>query len=189
LRVTEAEFITGAVSPAGYPPDDLPEVAFAGRSNVGKSTLINALLNRHKLCRTSSTPGKTQEINFYRINGRFNLVDLPGYGYARVPLAEKRKWGERIETYLSVRPSLKLVVILVDIRHEPSVLDRQMVEWTRHLGRDYRIVATKADKLSRSKAFQQVALFRRELGGDPVGVSAHKKDGLDVLWKVLREVL
>lgn len=189
MKITDATFVSGAVSPTGYPTADIPEVAFVGRSNVGKSTLINALLNRRKLARTSSTPGKTREINFYLINNRFHVVDLPGYGFARVPLPEKNKWKERIETYLTSRKQLKLVVVLMDIRHKPSEQDRMMVDWLSHYERPILITATKADKLSRSARARAVTALGREIGLPPVRVSAREKEGLDELWRHVTEAL
>ncbi|MDH4229173.1 MAG: ribosome biogenesis GTP-binding protein YihA/YsxC [Nitrospirota bacterium] len=190
MRVTQVEFVTGAVSPAGYPEGELPDVAFSGRSNVGKSSLLNAMVGRKKaIARISSTPGKTREINFYRINERFHLVDLPGYGFARVPQTEKRKWTQRLEEYFTSRPGLRLVVILVDIRHPPSALDHNMVEWVSHLGIPFQVVATKADKLSRNQAQRALGLIRRELGHVPLPVSARDRLGMDTLWKIMEAAL
>ena len=132
------------------PDTGLPEVAFAGKSNVGKSSLINGLMNRKALARTSAQPGKTQTINFYKINDELDLVDLPGYGYARVTPAEKEKWGKMIENYLHTSHNLKAVFLLIDIRHDPSANDRQMYEWILHNGYEPIIIATKLDKLKRS---------------------------------------
>ena len=131
------------------PDTGLPEVAFAGKSNVGKSSLINGLMNRKALARTSAQPGKTQTINFYKINDELDLVDLPGYGYARVTPAEKEKWGKMIENYLHTSHNLKAVFLLIDIRHDPSANDRQMYEWILHNGYEPIIIATKLDKLKR----------------------------------------
>ena len=131
------------------PDTGLPEVAFAGKSNVGKSSLINGLMNRKALARTSAQPGKTQTINFYKINDELDLVDLPGYGYARVTPAEKEKWGKMIENYLHTSHNLKAVFLLIDIRHDPSANDRQMYEWILHNGYEPIIIATKLDKLNR----------------------------------------
>ena len=133
------------------PDTGLPEVAFAGKSNVGKSSLINGLMNRKALARTSAQPGKTQTINFYKINDELDLVDLPGYGYARVTPAEKEKWGKMIENYLHTSHNLKAVFLLIDIRHDPSANDRQMYEWILHNGYEPIIIATKLDKLKRSQ--------------------------------------
>ncbi len=131
MIIKSTEFIKSAAKPAHYPPADFPEIAFAGRSNVGKSSLINVLVNRKSLVRTSSTPGRTQLINFFDVNGQFTLVDLPGYGYAKVPLAVKKEWGPMMERYLSSRPSLRGVVLIFDIRRTPVAEDRQMLDWLR----------------------------------------------------------
>ncbi|MFQ5508595.1 MAG: ribosome biogenesis GTP-binding protein YihA/YsxC [Leptospirillia bacterium] len=189
MKITQAEFTTSAAGPSGYPPAVLPEVAFVGRSNVGKSTLINALLNRKGLAKTSSTPGKTQLINFFRINNRFCLVDLPGYGFAKAPKAEQAKWRDRIEGYLKNRETLRLVVVLVDVRHPPTEKDRQMVAWLTHFKRPCLLVATKADKLSRSQVHKQMFGITRETGLKPIPVSARLRDGLPPLWKAISESL
>lgn len=140
-----------AALPEQYPPSDLGEIAFAGRSNVGKSSLINSLIQRKNLARTSSKPGKTRTVNFYNVDDAFRLVDLPGYGYASVSKAEKEKWAETIETYLHQRENLYEVILVVDSRHEPTVQDKQMYEWILHLGFTGFVVATKTDKLSKNK--------------------------------------
>ena len=145
------------------PDTGLPEVAFAGKSNVGKSSLINGLMNRKALARTSAQPGKTQTINFYKINDELDLVDLPGYGYARVTLAEKEKWGKMIENYLHTSHNLKAVFLLIDIRHDPSANDRQMYEWILHNGYEPIIIATKLDKLKRSQVQKNLKAIREGL--------------------------
>src|SRR5512147_645227 len=129
MMITSAEFVTSAVRPAQYPPSDLPEFAFAGRSNVGKSSLINTLVSRRKLVQTSSTPGKTRLINFFRVNGAFTFVDLPGYGYARVSQEERRRWRPMVEQYLSGRENLKAVVVILDIRRVPTAEDGKLLQW------------------------------------------------------------
>jgi GTP-binding protein len=189
LRVLDARFVGSAAGPEGYPAGDLPEVAFVGRSNVGKSTLINALVARKGLAKTSGTPGKTRLINFFRVNDRMHLVDLPGYGFAHVAKNEQRAWRHRIETYLRARDALKLVVVLVDIRHPLAESDRQMVEWLAHFGRPCLVVATKRDKLSRSRANDAARALGRETGQPVLSVSARKRDGLAGLWTTLREAL
>ncbi|MBI5137638.1 MAG: YihA family ribosome biogenesis GTP-binding protein [Nitrospirae bacterium] len=189
MRITDATFVTSAADPSGYPPASLPEVAFVGRSNVGKSTLINALLNRKGLAKTSSTPGKTQLINFFLVNGRFHLVDLPGYGFAKVPMAEKAHWTERIETFLGTRETLKLVVALVDVRHGPTPLDMRMLQWLAHYQRPTLVVATKGDKLSRAQGLKALAGIRAGTGLPPVLVSASKGDGIADLWRRIGEFL
>ncbi len=189
MKITDARFVTSAADPGGYPETDLPEVAFVGRSNVGKSTLINALLRRKGLAKTSSTPGKTQLINFFRVNDQFHVVDLPGYGYAKVPQSEKARWAERIETFLARRQQLRLVISLVDVRHGPTPLDTQMHKWLAHYERPTLIVATKADKLSKNKVQQQVAAIRKATGLPPIAVSAANGTGLPDTWKQIRAFL
>lgn len=149
IKQAELDIVCGITSK--LPDTGMPEVAFAGKSNVGKSSLINGLMNRKSLARTSGQPGKTQTINFYKINGERYLVDLPGYGYARVSQAEKEKWGKMIEKYLHTSKNLKAVFLLIDIRHEPSANDCQMYEWILHNGYEPIIIATKLDKLKRSQ--------------------------------------
>lgn len=185
MRVVRAAFAGSAAGPEGYPKGDLPEVAFAGRSNVGKSTLINALLGRKALAKTSGTPGKTRLINFFHVNDRFHLVDLPGYGYARVPKGERNAWGPRIERYLTGRDALRLVVLLVDIRHPAQALDHQMVAWLGHHKVPLRVVATKRDKLGRGAAGKAVAGLERDLEVPVIPVSARKREGLAALWRAL----
>ena len=145
------------------PDTGLPEVAFAGKSNVGKSSLINGLMNRKALARTSAQPGKTQTINFYKINDELDLLDRPGYGYARVTPAEKEKWGKMIENYLHTSHNLKAVFLLIDIRHDPSANDRQMYEWILHNGYEPIIIATKLDKLKRSQVQKNLKAIREGL--------------------------
>jgi GTP-binding protein len=151
MIIRSAEFVKSAVKPSHYPEEHLPEVAFVGRSNVGKSSLINTLVNRRHLVKTSSTPGRTQLINFFDINGEFTFVDLPGYGYAKVPKQVVKSWGEMIETYLATRKTLKGVVMLMDIRRTPGPDEHDLIHWFRHYGIPTRIVLTKADKFSNQK--------------------------------------
>lgn len=152
IKIKNSDFVTSAVKKEQYPITGLPEIAFVGRSNVGKSSIINALTNRKKLAKVSQTPGKTRLINFFVINnGEFHLVDLPGYGYAKVSKTEKASWGNTIETYLSGRSELKRVVLLVDSRHKPTADDIQMHEWIKFYGYDEVIIATKSDKLSNNE--------------------------------------
>jgi len=189
MIIKEATFIGSFVKPEQYPVPDLPEIAMAGRSNVGKSSLINTLLNRKKLAKTSSTPGKTRTINFYRINQAFYLVDLPGYGYAKVSKKERETWGGMIGNYLSRRTSLREVVLLVDCRHDPSGEDKHMYEWIQQHGFGAVVIATKADKLSRSKLTQQLRRIRNQLGMKKeaviLPVSSLKKDGVEAAWEAL----
>ena len=169
MIINSAEFVTSAVKAADYPAGELPEVALAGRSNVGKSSLLNKLVNRKRLARISNTPGRTRLINFFRVNGAFHLVDLPGYGYAKVPLREKESWREMVEGYLMTRQNLRGVVMLVDSRHPPTAQDVQMYHWLKHRGMDAVVIATKADKNSRSRLLQSLKVIRAALplaGGD-----------------------
>lgn len=171
------------------PQHDKIEVAFAGKSNVGKSSLINALMNRKSLARTSSQPGKTQTINFYNINDAMYLVDLPGYGYAKVAQSEKEKWGRLIERYLQKSQMLKAVFLLVDIRHEPSANDKMMYEWMTYNGYEPLIIATKLDKIKRSQIQKQVKQIRTGLGMKSGSVvipfSAETKQGREEIWELI----
>src|SRR5437899_1063837 len=150
MKIATAEFLVSAVSPAQYPRQPLPEVAFAGRSNVGKSSLINTLVHRKNLVKTSSTPGKTRTINFFVVNQRFLLVDLPGYGYAKVPREIQASWRPMVEAYLRQRTTLRAVVHVVDLRHPPTVQDQQLRDWLLHHDITIVTVATKADQLTRA---------------------------------------
>ena len=175
IRNVELETVCGVTST--LPENTLPEFAFAGKSNVGKSSLINALMNRKALARTSSQPGKTQTINFYNINGDLYYVDLPGYGYAKVPQSEKVKWGRMIENYLHKSQMLKCVFLLVDIRHEPSANDKTMYDWVVYNGFRPVIIATKLDKIKRSQIQKQVKLIRTGLGME--------KQGREDIWNLI----
>lgn len=163
MRIKQSEFITSAVKQSQYPADNRVEVAFVGRSNVGKSSIINALTNRRKLAKVSQTPGKTRLINFFLINNDFYLVDLPGYGYAKVSKKEKESWGKVIETYLNGREELKRVILLVDSRHKPTADDVMMHEWIKHYGYDVIVVATKSDKLSNNNLRKSEKVIRDTL--------------------------
>lgn len=163
MRIKQSEFITSAVKQSQYPIDNRVEVAFVGRSNVGKSSIINALTNRRKLAKVSQTPGKTRLINFFLINNDFYLVDLPGYGYAKVSKKEKESWGKVIETYLNGREELKRVILLVDSRHKPTADDVMMHEWIKHYGYDVIVVATKSDKLSNNNLRKSEKVIREAL--------------------------
>jgi len=192
LIVKHATFVKSAVKPAHYPPPELPEIAFAGRSNVGKSSLINVLVNRKSLVRTSSTPGRTQLINFFNVNDRFMLVDLPGYGFAKVPLAVKREWGPMMETYLSRRENLRGVVLIFDIRRTPVEEDLQMLGWLRSYGIAPILVVTKCDKVSKNEKAKQSALIARTLGVEKDELcffSALSREGADGVWKRIEELL
>lgn len=174
------------------PETKRPEIAFAGKSNVGKSSLINALMNRKALARTSSQPGKTQTINFYNINEAMYLVDLPGYGYAKVSPSEKAKWGKMIEKYLHTSKDLKAVFLLVDIRHEPSANDKQMYDWILHNGYEPIIIATKLDKLKRSQVQKSIKAVREGLKLPKEGIlipfSAETKKGREEIWNLMDEL-
>jgi GTP-binding protein len=188
MIIKSAEFITSAVKKSQYPPEVLPEIAFAGRSNVGKSSLINTLVNRKHLVKTSSTPGRTQLINFFDINQRLNFVDLPGYGYARVPAAVRKKWGPMIETYLSTRQTLKGVVIIMDIRRLPREEEQNLIHWLAHYSIASILVLTKTDKLSKTKLIKQQAAIVRALAvgkEDAILFSAKTRRGRDVIWDAI----
>ena len=171
------------------PENDKPEVAFAGKSNVGKSSLINALMNRKSYARISATPGKTQTINFYNINDEMYLVDLPGYGYAKASEEVKAKWGKMIENYLHTSKQLKAVFLLIDIRHDPSANDRMMYEWMVYQGFAPIIIATKLDKIKRSQIQKNVKAIREGLNVQPgttiIPFSAETKQGRDEIWKLI----
>ena len=175
------------------PQHTIPEFAFAGKSNVGKSSLINALVNRKALARTSSQPGKTQTINYYRINDALYCVDLPGYGFARVSQSVREQWGEMIERYLHTSECLKAVFLLVDIRHEPSANDREMYRWILSQGFRPVVIATKADKIKRSQLPKQLKLMRSGLEADAdtvlIPFSAQTRPGLDEVWNVMEGLL
>jgi len=192
LELKSTEFIKSAVAPEHYPESDLPEVAFAGRSNVGKSSLINTLVNRKSLVRTSRTPGRTQLINFFLVNGEFVLTDLPGYGFASVPLAVKRTWGPMIETYLERRKNLRCVVLILDVRRVPSAEDRLMLQWLRNYSIPVLLVINKCDKVSRNERARQAAVIARTLEvpvTELVFFSALLKEGRDTLWERLEAML
>lgn len=175
------------------PKNQVPEIAFAGKSNVGKSSLINALLNRKSLARTSASPGKTQTINFYNVNHEMYLVDLPGYGYAKVSQSVKEQWGKLIERYLHQSKQLKAVFLLVDIRHDPSENDKTMYDWILHNGYQPIIIATKADKLKRSQIPKHVKAIKEGLklmpGSVVIPFSAQTKQGRDEIWNLAEQLL
>ena len=193
LKIKNAELETVCGITSKLPANTQPEFAFAGKSNVGKSSLINGLMNRKSLARTSSEPGKTQTINFYHVNNEFYLVDLPGYGYAKRAKGEVAKWGKMIEDYLHGSGVLKRVFLLIDIRHEPSVNDIQMYEWIVHNGFEPVIIATKADKLKRSQVPKAVKVIREalQMPSDEVLIpySSMTKQGRDQIYDILMEYL
>ena len=193
MIVKKAELEAIAARKNQYPEDNLKEIAFAGRSNVGKSSLLNLLTNRKNLARVSGSPGKTRTINFYRINDSFRIVDLPGYGYAKVSKSVTESWGSMMETYFQSRQGLVKVIQLVDIRHAPSRQDVEMYQYLRHFGLDGIVVATKADKISRNQLPKQIKLIRQtlKLSAEDVviPVSALKKTGYEELLDVMEEIL
>jgi len=186
MKIISAEFMTGAVSSRQYPTPLYPELAFVGRSNVGKSSLINSLLNRKKLVKTSQTPGKTQEINFFKVNDDLIFADLPGYGFAKVPAPVRNRWKKMIESYLLKRKSLVAVVLIVDVRRNPSPLDIDLQRWLHACGVEYIMVATKADKLSQSEINKQVreinGTFFGEREGEAILYSSKSGRGKKELW-------
>lgn len=193
MKIIRSDIEAVAVKPSQYPPENMSEIAFAGRSNVGKSSLLNLLTGRKKLAKVSGNPGKTRTINFYVINDEFRIVDLPGYGYARVSRSISEEWGEMMEKYLETRPNLLKVIQLVDIRHAPSKQDVQMHDYLKHFGLDGIVVATKADKVSRNQIPKQIKLIKQTLGLDAkdmvLPVSALKKTGYEELLEVIEEIL
>lgn len=193
MIIRKAELEAVAVRKSQYPPMDRKEIAFAGRSNVGKSSLINLLLNRKSLARVSGNPGKTRTLNFYNINDEFRIVDLPGYGYAKVSRSISEDWGPMMEDYLTGRVNLVRVIQLVDVRHEPTLQDCQMYEWLRHFGLSGTVIATKADKVSRNELNRSLGVIRRALQLDDrdeiLPVSALKRTGVDEILAALDALL
>ena len=191
MRIVSAEYIISAVGPKQYPEGGQPEIAFAGRSNVGKSSLINRMVNRKALARTSGSPGKTRHLNFYHINDSFYFVDLPGYGFAKVSRVEKSGWGKMIEEYLMNRDSLRAVIQLIDIRHAPSREDAQMHEWLKHFGIPTILVTAKADKIARGNWPKHTRLIKETLVPFPatpvIAFSSETGQGKDELWKLISE--
>ena len=187
MKIRSAEFVLSASSPWQFPPPTLPEIAFAGRSNVGKSTLINSLINRKKLVKTSSTPGKTQFINFFKINDKFHFVDLPGYGFAKVPESIRQQWQHLIEAYLQERESLRNVVLIVDSRHGATMQDRQLKAWLDYYDRPVSIVASKIDKLKRGQIQKHLKIIRQDLALNttPLAHSSLEKGRREDIWKDL----
>ena len=191
MIIKSAEFVTSAVKQDQYPPEGLPEIAFAGRSNVGKSSLINTLVNRKRLVKTSSTPGRTQLVNFFDINNNLTFVDLPGYGYAKVPAAVRKKWGPMIETYLSTRQTLKGVVIILDIRRQPRQEEQDLIGWLAHYSIASILVLTKTDKLSKTKVARQQDAIVRALAmekEDAILFSAKTRRGRDAVWNAILDL-
>ena len=193
MKVHNAEIVISAVSPKQYPETDLPEIALAGRSNVGKSSFINTLIDRKNLARTSGKPGKTQTLNFYLIENALHFVDVPGYGYAKVSKTERAKWGEMIETYITSRKQLRAVVSLVDIRHDPSKEDIQMYEFLKYYNIPVIVVATKADKIPRGKWNKHTSAIKKKLDFDPeytfILFSSETKKGKEEAWAAIEAAI
>lgn len=191
MNVTKAEMIITAGLSSQFPVHDMPEIAFAGKSNVGKSSLLNAMLNRKALARTSSQPGKTQTINFYNVQDTYMFVDLPGYGYAKVSEKEKIQWGKLIERYLHSSKQLKAVFLLIDIRHDPSANDKMMYEWIVSQGYNPIIIATKLDKLKRSQVAKHVKMIKQGLdlvpGTQIIPFSSVSKQGREEIWELVEK--
>lgn len=191
MKVKQASYVITAVGPAQYPKHQRPEIAFVGRSNVGKSSLINALTKQKGLARVAATPGKTRQIIFFDLDQILYFADLPGYGYAKVSKAEKESWGEMIETYLHTREQLKLILMLVDIRHAPSVEDRTMLDWIRAENRPFLVIASKSDKVSRNQLPGRLKEIRSVLelgnGEDLIPYSAETGQGVPEIWTLIRE--
>ena len=190
MKVISTAFVKSAFKEDDWPRDQRPEIAFMGRSNVGKSSLMNSLLRVKGLARTSSTPGRTQSLNFFLINGAFSFVDLPGFGYARVPKIIKSGWGEMVESYLAKRSQLMLSIHIVDSRHEPTKLDLQLHEWLKHTAKPRLIVATKSDKLSNNELRESMERAKRVFGEESViAYSARTGRGRDEVWRAIENAL
>jgi GTP-binding protein len=192
MIIKSAEFVKSAVKPEQYPAAVLPEISFTGRSNVGKSSLINTLVNRKRLVKTSATPGRTQLINFFLINKTFSFVDLPGFGYAKVPASVRKKWGPMIETYLSTRKTLKGVVLIMDVRRIPGIQDLNFIEWLYYYNIPGILILTKADKLSKTKQLTQQATIAKALSVDKddlILFSAKSRLGKDAVWDAIEGLI
>lgn len=193
MNIHNAEITISAVKPSQYPPTSIPEIALAGRSNVGKSSFINRLLNRKHLARTSSHPGKTATLNFYNIDDTFFFVDLPGYGYAQVSKAERDKWAAMINTYLTSRPQLRTTILLVDARHKPTGDDLAMYSWIKHNHGAVIVVATKTDKVKKSRLSENLALIKETLSlaseDTFLPFSAETGLGKEEAWEIIKEII
>ncbi len=192
MIIKSAEFVKSAVKPNHYPEADLPEIAFAGRSNVGKSSLINTLLNRKRLVKTSRTPGRTQLINFFLINQAFSFVDLPGYGYAKVPASVRKSWGPMIETYLATRQALRGVVLIMDVRRTPGMQEANFIDWLHDYDNPCILILTKVDKLSKTNRIKQRLTNAKALGvdvDDLVLFSAKSRLGKDAVWSAIEQLI
>ena len=193
LKIVKSDIIAVAVRPQQYPPDDMAEVAFAGRSNVGKSSLLNFLTGRKKLAKVSSSPGKTRTINFYLINDSFRIVDLPGYGYAKVSKSVSKNWGQMMNRFFESREGLRKVILLVDIRHKPIKQDVQMYDFMKYYGLDGPVIATKSDKVKKSEMNKNLQLIRKTLDmsdeAEIIPVSVLKKSGKDKLLSAIEQIV
>ncbi len=192
MNVNNVSLEAVAVKKEQYPQTGMPEVAFAGKSNVGKSSLINCMINRKALARTSQNPGKTRTINFYNVEDKLYFVDLPGYGYAKAPKSEQQKWGKMIEGYLLKREELKAIIMLVDIRHEPGENDLMMYDWLKHYGHNIIIAATKSDKLKRSQLDKHKKMLKNAFGLEKDEIllpfSSETRSGREELWEIIEQV-
>lgn len=191
MKIKSTDFLISAVKPEQYPEGELPEIAFAGRSNVGKSSMINMLLNRKNFARTSSTPGKTQTLNFYEIDQKFRFVDLPGYGYAKVSKTQHESWGKIMNTYFKNRDNLIEIILLVDIRHKPTAMDVEMYNWILDAGFNGIIIATKADKLGQSQIQKQMNLIRKTLKASDqlmIPISVPKRLNKYKVWDLINSI-
>ena len=193
MKIIKSDLDAIAVEPKQYPKAELPEIAFAGRSNVGKSSFINSMINRKNLARTSGKPGKTRTINFYIINDSFRFVDLPGYGYAEVSKKEKEKWGQIIERFLVNRKDLKEVILIVDIRHEPTAQDVIMYKWIKSFGHRGIVIATKADKISRGNYQKNIKIIKDKLEIEDsnliIPYSSEKKTNIEEVWRIFKDII
>ncbi|WP_270179485.1 ribosome biogenesis GTP-binding protein YihA/YsxC [Alkalihalobacillus sp. CinArs1] len=193
MKVTKSDFIISAVKPEQYPDDHLPEIGLAGRSNVGKSSLINTLINRKNLARTSGKPGKTQTLNFYLINELLYFVDVPGYGFAKVSKKERDAWGRMIETYLTDREDLKAVILIIDLRHAPSNDDVMMYDWLKHYEIPVIVVATKSDKIPKGKWAKHLKVVNQTLKLEPtdklVTFSSQTGQGKEDVWSAIKSYI
>ncbi|HHV46535.1 MAG TPA: YihA family ribosome biogenesis GTP-binding protein [Tissierellia bacterium] len=193
MKITKAELERVAVNKSQYPKEELPEIALAGRSNVGKSSFINSMVNRKNLARISGKPGKTRTINFYNINNKLRFVDLPGYGFAKISKEEREKWGEIIEEYLNTRECLKEIILLVDIRHEPTEQDVVMYNWIKSYDFTGLVIATKADKISKGKYQHHINIIRKKLGIENesliIPYSAVNRFNTDKVWQIITDLI
>lgn len=193
MKVTSSEIVISAVKPEQYPPEDIPEFALAGRSNVGKSSFINKMLNRKGLARISSKPGKTQTLNFYIVNEILHFVDVPGYGYAKVSKKEREAWGRMLETYLTTREQLKAVLLIVDLRHPPTADDIMMYDFLKHYEIPCIVIATKADKISKMKRAQHLKVTKERLDLHPhdtiIQFSSETAEGKEQAWATIQSYM